>query len=424
MTEEIPIDELNELGIDINKLSKQYKHLEDLRKTIPAMVIAKHIMDINVAINNSKDRFIKKGDISILSLHMYNSMRNTEKNGVKQNALIPYEKTFKDLYKPYNGQDLNNKTLLVWRTGGIGDLLFIQPCLRHIKKKYPTCRIKFSCAPEYTSMLYNWDCIDQLIPLPMPFQYFNDADYHCTFEGVIERCKDAESINAYKLFSNWMGLNIEDKDLIPILKPNKKHTKSIRKILKDKFNLKEGEFIYLQLRASTLVRTPGKAHIQRIINPLIKSGYKIILNDQPRYHDAFDFVINELFPNKLNKQIFNFCKHSTNLSKAISLISLSKLVIGPDSSSLHIAGGLDIPCYGIFGPFAGEIRLSTYKNSGWIQPNIQNNNICEYGGSRCYLHGHMVCPNDINKISPCFELNDYEKASNEILEMLKTKKRS
>ena len=40
-------------------------------------------------------------------------------------------------YKKYNGEDLNDKTLLVWRHGGIGDLMFMMPPLRLLKIKYP-----------------------------------------------------------------------------------------------------------------------------------------------------------------------------------------------------------------------------------------------------------------------------------------------
>jgi len=55
---------------------------------------------------------------------------------------------------------------LVFRTGGIGDLLFIQPNLIYLKEKYPTCTINFACGPQYQSMVETWDCVDNVVDLP------------------------------------------------------------------------------------------------------------------------------------------------------------------------------------------------------------------------------------------------------------------
>ena len=54
------------------------------------------------------------------------------------------------------------------------------------------------------------------------------------------------------------------------------------------------------------------------------------------------------------------------------------MVVSTDSASLHIAASLDIPLFGIYGPFLGELRLTTYKNADWI--NAQKK--C----APCFLH--------------------------------------
>lgn len=44
-------------------------------------------------------------------------------------------KDIKDFeYKKYNGEDLTQKSVLIWRQGGIGDILFIGPLIRELKK--------------------------------------------------------------------------------------------------------------------------------------------------------------------------------------------------------------------------------------------------------------------------------------------------
>ena len=112
---------------------------------------------------------------------------------MKIEILKPARMQFKNIYRPYNGQDLTNKTILVTRQGGIGDLLFIQPNLIYLKEKYPSCTIKFACGPQYQSMIEEWDCIDEILDLPFPVDemFTFNSDYQLVFEGVIERCKEA-----------------------------------------------------------------------------------------------------------------------------------------------------------------------------------------------------------------------------------------
>jgi len=40
---------------------------------------------------------------------------------------------FETVYKPYKGEDLTGKKIMVFRTGGIGDIFFINPVFRHLK---------------------------------------------------------------------------------------------------------------------------------------------------------------------------------------------------------------------------------------------------------------------------------------------------
>lgn len=50
-----------------------------------------------------------------------------------------------------------------------------------------------------------------------------------------------------------------------------------------------------------------------------------------------------------------------SLRKVFSVINSCDMVVGPDTSHIHIAGALKIPIYGIFGPTNGEVRLSNYS---------------------------------------------------------------
>ena len=91
----------------------------------------------------------------------------------------------------------------------------------------------------------------------------------------------------------------------------------------------------------------------------------------------------------------------------------AKLIIAPDSSSIHLAAALGKPCYGIYAPFPGEIRMSTYKKCKWTTP-IPVIGICKWGGLNCCQHQTQVCEFNKFNISPCFDLIDYQKVREEI----------
>src|ERR1035437_5353538 len=53
----------------------------------------------------------------------------------------------------YNGEDLNGKSLLVFRHGGIGALLFLTANLVRLKEKYPDAKIKLVTNGQYISLI-------------------------------------------------------------------------------------------------------------------------------------------------------------------------------------------------------------------------------------------------------------------------------
>jgi lipopolysaccharide heptosyltransferase II len=100
----------------------------------------------------------------------------------------------------------------------------------------------------------------------------------------------------------------------------------------------------------------------------------ILLGDKKsrRYNDAICKESNI-------KSVINM-SGKTTISQAAALIQQSNLFIGNDSGLLHIADALSIPSIGIFGPTSPEQVLTSGKNSIVIKKNIP----C----SPCYVHQH------------------------------------
>lgn len=389
--ERVSKTQIKEVGISLRN-PIIVKDLDELRKYPPSIVIARAVKTFSFVQNDFKTQIMRKNNNYIMSLGTYQQLHKRKLSNKKQIFLKPSNIKFKNVYRPYTGQDLNNKTLLVSRTGGIGDLLFIQPNLRYLKQKYPTCKIIFSCGPQYQSMVATWDCIDEIIDLPFSSTYLISADYHAFFEGVIERCKLAEKVNAYHLFSKWLNLNLPSEQLVPKQEAKPELVEECKKWLEEQ-GLEEKQFLVVQIRASSPIRTPSLKLWKKVLNVVTEYGYKIVITDTPRVSSVIDSLIKSL---DKPDHVFNFASVSQSLDYSIALCSLSMGGFSTDSALIHIMASLDLPAVGIYGPFPGHIRLSTYPKAVWID--------VEKECAPCFLHGHKPCPKaGSQKASPCYE---------------------
>ena len=395
---------LRQMGLSKDNI-KHVDTIDELRNSPPNIIIAEASRSIRFVQNWFKEQELVKKQKYVMGLGVYQQL-HYDQRGMK--ILKPTSLRFKNIYRPYLGQNAEDKTILVFRTGGIGDLLFIQPNLRYLKEKYENCTIKFACGPQYQPMVENWDCVDKVLDLPFLVSDLIKSDYHMLFEGVIERCKQAEKDNAYNLFSRWLGLDLPDEMLIPKQTPKEDLVNDCVHILGDEFGLKsEDGFIVMQLRASSPVRTPKHAFWIKIINELNKRNFNVVLTDNPRQADNIDKFVNMLDdPTKT----FNFCKYSKSIDYSIALTSLSDGAIATDSAISHIAASMDIPCFGIFGPFPGDIRLKTYPKAKWVNAKRH----C----APCFIHSQKPCPQaSSDGYSPCYdELIDTDEKLNKLVD--------
>lgn len=377
------------MGLDKDNV-KHVEEIKKLRESPPNIIIAECVKSVKFVQNWFKEQELKKKTKYVMGLGVFQQLQYA--NQTKRRLLKATNIKFKNVYRPYIGQDAEDKTILVFRTGGIGDLLFIQPNLRYLKEIYPTCKIQFACGPQYQPMVENWDCIDEVCDLPFTMSRLQKAHYHMLFEGVIERCKQAQIDNAYNLFSNWLGLNLPDKLLIPKQTPKDDLVEKCETIIKE-WGLEKGSYIVMQLRASSPIRTPRHEFWVKIIDELNERGYPVLLTDNPRQADNVDDFI-KMLNNK--EMTFNFCEHSESIDYTIALTSLSRATFSTDSALAHIAASLDIPCFGVYGPFPGHIRLKTYPKASWVD--------AERHCSPCFIHGHKPCPHaSADGYSPCYD---------------------
>ena len=304
-------------------------------------------------------------------------------------------------YKLYKGEDLTNKKILCWLYGGgMGDILFVQPILYYLKKIYPSCHITFAVPDRSHSMVKNWK-FNKIISTPFHEKYFLQVDYHINFDGIINKCKEAEKVNIYKLLAKWINTNIPIEELVPKQNPDTSKVFKWSHIIED--NNIPHNFMILQLKTNTVLRTPRDDFWINLTNKLIEKDIPIVFTDRS---DEYTHI--EEIKSKTNKpeMIFNVCKHSKDIGDAIALLSHSTMITSVDTGLIHIGASLDKPCFGIYGPFSGKIRLETYPKTYWIDAQ------CEC--APCYIHGYTLCDNAIDNAPKCYDTIDINDLANKI----------
>jgi ADP-heptose:LPS heptosyltransferase len=309
-----------------------------------------------------------------------------------------------NVYRPYKGQPLDNKRLMTWRTGGQGDLHFLLPVLRHIKKKYPTCYLKV--ATGCREPLENVPEIDELHDMPFNAKLLDDCDWHLQYQGIIEAGSEASrNVHAVDLFFSYFGIDstqfpVEEKR--PKLFFKEEEMAWRNKTLPSMNVTPEDYVIGIQMETSSPLRNFPKDKMKTIIDILAREeNVKIILIGAEQ-----QTVLGQFFKGN-NHNIFVATKFSVRQS--IILATRYDLIISPDTFMVQTAGALEKPLIGLYGPFPSSVRMKYFKNAIGIEPSV----VC----SPCYKHDFRACIKGFP--SPCFsqvtiedvlQAVDYQKA--------------
>jgi len=300
---------------------------------------------------------------------------------------------FDDHYRPINVKTLEkNKRLFIFRSGGIGDVMFMLPLIRFLKKQFGT-RIKAGTSPQYRDVLQNNPYIDEIISVPFLLREM-DTDYHLMFEGIIEDPSEKpKKYHAVDLFLEEAGVNPEDipwdEKIPPLFLSQEEKTWSKNRL--SKLDIPLGAKIGIQVQASSPVRTFPLDKTVGIIKLLINQGNNIFLFGGPRQAEFTNYLTSLLGE---ARRLINLVHKDITLRQSIIWASMMDLIIAPDSAFIHIAGSLGVPLIGLYGCFPSLLRMKYYRNAIGID--------CNVACAPSFIHGHLPCYK--GDPSPCFSV--------------------
>jgi hypothetical protein len=264
-----------------------------------------------------------------------------------------------------HGNEYPGSRILFSRLRGMGDELGMTAVVRFYADLGRECHVLAASAKE--PVWRNNPDVTSLVSEPLPLDcVWNTSDtpffekmFH--MESLIEHNNEPDQENYYDMmyrFCGWDPKLIDSRYKRPYL-----YFSDSDKELEEKFMdhlekhlevYKFNNFIFYQYNASNDTRTIPEDKNIEILKTLDASGYLVYV-----FGDRIPHHVSDLFRGSRN---IHFIGTVPDIRLYFSMIRRSRLVIGPDSSAIHVAGALSKPAIGFWGPFSPECRVKYYEN--------------------------------------------------------------
>lgn len=247
--------------------------------------------------------------------------------------------------------DRANAKILFVRPGGFGDLLFLTPSFRELKKRWPECEIWVACFPQFhEALLHNQD-VTGFINYPVRIEKYQEFSSQLWLENVIEDERKLHAVDAiWKLVAgNELG-ELSDKRMRYVVTDEErdKAEKEFPKLSEKRIGLQMG------WNQTNLPRTYPQ--MNELSLQLWRDGYEVFLFGRPG-----DLKTNE------KDRIVNLMMQGKNFREQCAILATCDCVVAPDSVLCHVAGALEIPTVALYGPFPWQLRTAYAKNTRALQ---------------------------------------------------------
>ena len=278
---------------------------------------------------------------------------------------------------------LDSLKIGIYREGGIGDLILMMPAIKEFRKRYPDKIIGLFCKDAYKFLYKNNPYVDwvkgQIVSDEDWIESLSKLDVLFDLSGVTNGTDEGQKIDAVEYFGKKLYLD-SLRDKVPKLSIEG-DSLFVPKDSKD--------YVVIGMETSSLLRRWSFKRWEITMNLLIEKGYNIVLVGQNFTEGTLPVV------NLIGK---------LNLMQLLGVIKHSKMVLASDTGLLHIAGALEVPFVGLFGPIKPEYRVQHYKNYEVLIADGLKCLGCDERGESC----HRPEPECMQKIMPDSVVNKVE----------------
>lgn len=271
--------------------------------------------------------------------------------------------------------------ILLVANGGYGDMLMLTPALRKFAEKHPDRKITLSCRQRVHCIFDGMPYAPTLIDYPVPYTDYRQFWNILTTEHVQEASEAGKTTPAVDLKAAMLGVG-----------PLEGHERQTGYVLTGaeqaaalaKFPPTTGRpRIGVQLVSSSPTRNYHKTLMSEVMTALYDKGFEILLFSTPG-----SLPLDAIPANKRDLIINTTLEGGLTFREMAAAAWTCNCLFTPDSSLMHVAGALDIPCVSIFGSTHWQMRTADYGTVLAIQSNMG----CEIAPCWHHPRGHLIFP--------------------------------
>jgi ADP-heptose:LPS heptosyltransferase len=231
-------------------------------------------------------------------------------------------------------------SILIGRTGGLGDLILLTPVLREIKRRWPTVKLAVACIRELGQGLENLPFVDEILPYPVSQEKANTYDGWLWLENAVEKGEDSRNLHSVDCVAKFIGLDLPegtDKRQAYVVSPMERAD-----ILEVYPRIPGVRRLCIQPKASAACRTYNKTG--QVVAEFLKKGWEVFL-----LGNAGEFKTEP-------KPGLRTITDGWTFRHRAAIVETADCLLAPDSSLLHVAGALGVPAVGLYGVFPWQLR--------------------------------------------------------------------
>jgi ADP-heptose:LPS heptosyltransferase len=235
-------------------------------------------------------------------------------------------------------------SILIGRTGGLGDLTLLTPVLREIKRRWPSVRIAVASIRELQQSIQNLPFIDELLQYPVSKEVADTYDGWIWLENAIERNEDAKTLHSVDCVAKFIGLTLpEDCNKLQAYVVTEQERAWVKWAHPRISGVRR---LCIQTHASAHCRTYPQQKLNMVITDMLKKGWEVFLLAGP----------GEIKQPPQSPPGLRIVADNATFRQRAALVDSADCLLAPDSSLAHVAGALAVPCVALYGVFPWEVR--------------------------------------------------------------------
>lgn len=253
------------------------------------------------------------------------------------------------------------KSILLIRSGAIGDLLLLTPAIKALRAKYTAAQIWLSCYKKHWDIFAQGDA--HFVEYPLPVSELNQFDLIIPLENVIELATE-KGVHATDAFAEVLGVTVVDYRPVYRVTDGEMAAADGRfPVIHQKDRQTPCPRVGIQIHASSRIRGYPMQQWNAVLVQLIARGWEImLLGNQDGIKGAPPAVKD--------------CSQLT-FREAAAVLATCDVFCGVDSAFFNLCPALGVPAIGLFGPVdwmtrvregSGQLALTTHAECapcGW-----------------------------------------------------------